>query len=124
MVNLFCKPIDDKPLIFMTNDDGITAKGIRELIKVVRNFGDVVVVAPDSPQSGMSHATLYFDLSCDQIIIDDGPQIEYVCSGTPVDCVKLGLNAILKRNPIYVSGINHGSNSSPNEFILEQCLLL
>ncbi len=117
MVNLFCKLIVmSKPLIFVTNDDGITAKGIRELIKVVRNFGDVVVVAPDSPQSGMSHAiSLYSDLSCDQIIIDDGPQIEYACSGTPVDCVKLGLNAILKRKPdLCVSGINHGSNSSIN----------
>ena len=105
-----------KPLILVTNDDGITAAGIRGLIEVVREFGDVVVVAPDSPQSGMGHAiSLNSDLRCDQIIIDDGPQIEYACSGTPVDCVKLGLSAILKRKPdLCVSGINHGSNSSIN----------
>jgi len=105
-----------KPLILVTNDDGITATGIRGLIEVVCEFGDVVVVAPDSPQSGMGHAiSLNSDLRCDQIIIDDGPQIEYACSGTPVDCVKLGLSAILKRKPdLCVSGINHGSNSSIN----------
>ena len=105
-----------KPLILVTNDDGITASGIRALIEVVRDIGDVVVVAPDSPKSGMSHAiSLNSDLICDQIIIDDGAQIEHACSGTPVDCVKLGLSAILKRKPdLCVSGINHGSNSSIN----------
>ena len=106
----------NKPLILVSNDDGITASGIRALIEVVRDIGEVVVVAPDSPQSGMSHAiSLNSDLRCDQIIIDDGSQIEYACSGTPVDCVKLALSAILKRKPdLCVSGINHGSNSSIN----------
>tara|TARA_Y100000589_G_scaffold328952_1_gene374251 strand:- start:4444 stop:5214 length:771 start_codon:yes stop_codon:yes gene_type:complete len=105
-----------KPLILVSNDDGITASGIRALIEVVRDIGDVVVVAPDSPQSGMSHAiSLNSDLRSDQITIDDGAQIEYACSGTPVDCVKLALSAILKRKPdLIVSGINHGSNSSIN----------
>ena len=106
----------DRPLILVTNDDGISAPGIRALIDVVREIGDVVVVAPDGPQSGMGHAiTLNSTLRCDQIHIDDGPQIEYECSGTPVDCVKLAISTILERKPdLCVSGINHGSNSSIN----------
>ncbi len=105
-----------KPLILVTNDDGITAPGIRTLIHVMNTIGDVVVVAPDSPQSGMGHAiTLDTTLHCNKIKIDDGPQIEYACSGTPADCVKLAVNEILDRKPdLCVSGINHGSNASIN----------
>ena len=105
-----------KPLILVANDDGISAPGLRALIKVMNEFGEVVVVAPDGPQSGMSHAiTLNSALRCDKVYIDDGPQEEYTCSGTPVDCVKLAINKILKRKPdLCVSGINHGSNSSIN----------
>tara|TARA_B100000700_G_scaffold160039_1_gene177281 strand:- start:2078 stop:2848 length:771 start_codon:yes stop_codon:yes gene_type:complete len=105
-----------KPLILVVNDDGITSLGIRRLIAIMNDFGEVVVVAPDQPRSGMSHAiTLNSSLSCESVIIDDGPQIEYSCSGTPVDCVKLAINEILERKPdILVSGINHGSNSSIN----------
>ena len=104
------------PLILVVNDDGINAPGIRKLISIMNEFGDVVVVAPDSPQSGKGHAiTLESIIKCDKINIDDGPQEEYSCSGTPVDCVKLALNKILKRKPdLCVSGINHGSNSSIN----------
>ena len=105
-----------KPLILVTNDDGITAPGIRALISVMNEIGDVVVVAPDSPQSAMGHAiTINSTLHCDSIKIDEGPQIEYSCSGTPADCIKMGINEILKRKPdICVSGVNHGSNSSIN----------
>ena len=105
-----------KPLILVTNDDGITAPGIRTLISVMNEIGDVVVVAPDSPQSAMGHAiTINSTLHCNSIKIDNGPQKEYSCSGTPADCVKLGVNEILKIKPdICVSGINHGSNSSIN----------
>ena len=106
-----------KPLILVSNDDGITAPGIRALIEVVKDFGDVVVVAPDGPQSGMGHAiTLNSTLRCDQVHIDKSRDIqEYACSGTPVDCVKLAVSAILDRKPdLCVSGINHGSNSSIN----------
>ena len=105
-----------KPLILVANDDGISAPGLRALIKVMNEFGEVVVVAPDRPQSGMAHAiTLNSPLLCDKVQIDDGPQEEYSCSGTPVDCVKLAVNKILKRKPdLCVSGINHGSNSSIN----------
>ena len=105
-----------KPLILVTNDDGITAPGIRTLISVMNEIGEVVVVAPDSPQSAMGHAiTINSTLHSNKVKIDNGPQLEYSCSGTPADCVKLGINEILKRKPdICVSGINHGSNSSIN----------
>jgi len=108
--------MQEKPLILVTNDDGITAPGIRSLIKIMNKIGDVVVVAPDSPQSGMGHAiTIDNVLHCNPITIDDGPQIEYTCSGTPADCVKMAINEILNRKPdLCVSGINHGSNSSIN----------
>ena len=105
-----------KPLILVVNDDGISAKGIRNLIRIVNDFGNIVVVAPDSPQSGKGHAiTIEETIRCEKVVIDDGPQSEYACSGTPVDCVKLALNKILDRKPdLCVSGINHGSNSSIN----------
>ena len=106
-----------RPLILVTNDDGIHAPGIRFLIKIMNTFGDVVVVAPDAPQSGMGHAiTINDTLYCEAIkVIKEEPQKEYSCSGTPVDCVKIAINEILKRKPdLCVSGINHGSNSSIN----------
>jgi 5'-nucleotidase len=105
-----------KPLILVINDDGITAPGIRALIDVMNTIGEVVVVAPDSPQSGMGHAiTINSTLFVEKVTIDNGKQEEYSCSGTPADCVKLAVKQILKRRPdICVSGINHGSNSSIN----------
>lgn len=105
-----------KPLILVINDDGITAPGVRTLISIMNTIGEVVVVAPDSPQSGMGHAiTVNSTLYVERVTIDDGPQKEYSCSGTPADCVKLGVREILKRKPdLCVSGINHGSNSSIN----------
>ncbi len=106
-----------RPLILVTNDDGITAPGIRTLIAVMNTIGDVLVVAPDSPQSAKGHAiTISETLYCDKIVIDhDAPQEEYSCSGTPVDCVKMATHEILKRKPdLCVSGINHGSNAAIN----------
>jgi 5'-nucleotidase len=105
-----------RPLILVTNDDGISAPGIRTLIKVMNKIGDVVVVAPDSPQSGKGHAiTIDSILTCNAITIDEGEQLEYSCSGTPADCVKIAVNEILNKKPdLCVSGVNHGSNSSIN----------
>ncbi|WP_295181387.1 5'/3'-nucleotidase SurE [uncultured Christiangramia sp.] len=106
-----------KPLILVTNDDGITAPGIRTLIEVMKEIGDVVVVAPDSPQSGMGHAITISDtLFCEQVTIKESyKHKEYSCSGTPADCVKIATQEILDRKPdLCVSGINHGSNSSIN----------
>lgn len=106
----------EKPLILVCNDDGITAPGIRHLIKIMNDYGDVVVVAPDGPQSGKGHAiTIDGILRVDPVHIDQGPQSEYSCSGTPVDCIKLAVNVVLDRKPdLVVSGINHGSNASIN----------
>lgn len=107
-----------KPLILVTNDDGITAPGLRALVRYMKAIGEVVVVAPDSPQSGMGHAiTLDSTLYSKKITIglENGGHEEYSCSGTPADCVKLALQEILGRKPdLCVSGINHGSNSSIN----------
>lgn len=106
-----------KPLILITNDDGITAPGIRQLIKLMKQLGEVVVVAPDSPQSGMGHAiTLNDNLYCDPVKLKKTEKHqEYSCSGTPADCVKIATQEILDRKPdLCVSGINHGSNASIN----------
>lgn len=103
-----------KPVILVTNDDGITAPGIRALIAVMKELGDVVVVAPDSPQSGTGHAiTVNSTLFIEKFSIDPDLNHEYACSGTPVDCVKFALDQVIKERPtICVSGINHGLNSA------------
>jgi 5'-nucleotidase len=105
----------NKPIILVTNDDGVTAPGIRALAEVMSKIGEVVIVAPDSPQSGMGHAiTINKPLRLDKVDVAGG-FTAYQCSGTPVDCVKLAVNKILHRKPdLLVSGINHGSNSSIN----------
>jgi 5'-nucleotidase len=105
-----------KPLILVTNDDGIVAPGIRNLVEVASEFGEVVVVAPDKPQSGQGHAiTLNSPLRLNKMDIFRGIEA-YECSGTPVDCVKLAKNVLLKDRKINlcVSGINHGSNAAIN----------
>ncbi|HQI70316.1 MAG TPA: 5'/3'-nucleotidase SurE [Bacteroidales bacterium] len=104
-----------KPLILVTNDDGVAAPGIRFLISVMRELGEVVVLAPDKPQSGMGHAiTVSSPLRMQKLTVADFYK-EYSCSGTPVDCVKLAVDKILHRKPdLLVSGINHGLNSSVN----------
>lgn len=105
----------NRPYILVTNDDGITAPGIRKLAEIMNKIGEVVVVAPNSPQSGKSHSlTIEIPLQYEKLELD-GEQQDYSCSGTPVDCVKMALDKILVRRPdIVVSGINHGSNSSIN----------
>ena len=104
-----------KPVILVTNDDGVTAPGIRALVEAMSELGTVVVVAPDSPQSGMGHAITIGDpLRLEQVEIFPGVE-SYQCSGTPVDCVKLAVDKIIRGKPdLCVSGINHGSNSSIN----------
>ncbi len=105
----------DRPTILVTNDDGIHAQGIRALVEAMQEIGEVTVVAPDSPQSGMGHAvTIAHPLRLDKVDLFDGAQA-YQCSGTPVDCVKLAKEVVLHDSPdLCVSGINHGSNSSIN----------
>jgi 5'-nucleotidase len=105
-----------KPLVLICNDDGIHAPGIRALVESVRDLGDLVVVAPDRPQSGMGHAiTIGFPLrvQAQEGLFGDIPA--YQTSGTPVDCVKLAVDRVLHRKPdLLLSGINHGSNASIN----------
>lgn len=105
-----------KPTILVVNDDGITAPGIKVLLEEMQQIGEVTVVAPDSPQSGMGHAiTIGKPLRLDEVQLYPGVRM-YKCSGTPVDCVKLAVNQIFKGSmpDICVSGINHGLNNSIN----------
>jgi 5'-nucleotidase len=107
---------EERPIILITNDDGITAPGIHSLVKAVKDLGDVVVVAPDKPQSGMGHAiTIGVPLRLDKVKdFFDGAEA-WQTNGTPVDCVKLAVDKILHRKPdICLSGINHGANHSIN----------
>jgi len=107
--------MENRPVILITNDDGIVSPGIKTLVEVMSELGDVTVVAPDSPQSGKGHAiTLEEPLRIEKVdVFGDIPS--WQCSGTPVDCVKIAIDKILHRKPdLCVSGINHGSNSSIN----------
>ncbi len=104
-----------KPLILISNDDGITAPGLRVLVEQMQQIGEVIVVAPDKPQSAMGHAiTVTLPLRLKESFIFEGVKA-YECSGTPADCVKLALDKVCTRRPnIMVSGINHGPNYSIN----------
>ena len=105
-----------RPLILVTNDDGISAPGIRNLVESIVDLGDVVVVAPDSHQSGMGHAITISNILRMSPHDFGVPGVQaYKTTGTPVDCVKLAIYKILERKPdVLVSGINHGSNASIN----------
>jgi 5'-nucleotidase len=104
-----------EPVILVTNDDGINAPGIRNLVEAVRGLGKIVVVAPDKPQSGMGHAiTIGVPLRLHKVHFFEGIEA-YQCTGTPVDCVKLAVDKVLHQKPdICISGINHGANHSIN----------
>ncbi len=104
-----------RPLILVTNDDGFTAKGIKSLIDAVSEFGDLLIVAPDKPQSGMGHAiTVNEPLRISKSDYFEGHDL-IICSGTPVDCIKMGIYKSKDRMPdLIVSGINHGSNVATN----------
>lgn len=104
-----------KPLILITNDDGVNAPGIRTLIRIMRKLGEVVVVAPDSQRSAQSHAITVSEPLRLKLIEEAQDYREFSCNGTPVDCVKLGTKIVLRDKPdLLVSGINHGSNASIN----------
>ncbi len=104
-----------KPVILISNDDGVTAPGIRALVNAVKHLGRVVVVAPDSPQSGMGHAiTIGQPLRLERVNVFEGIEA-WQCSGTPADCIKLARDKVLEHKPaICLSGINHGANHSIN----------
>jgi 5'-nucleotidase len=104
-----------EPVILITNDDGITAPGIRALVEAVKGLGKIIVVAPDKPQSGMGHAiTIGSPLRMQKVNVFEGVEA-YSTSGTPVDCVKLAVDKVIHDKPdICISGINHGANHSIN----------
>jgi len=105
----------DKPLILVTNDDGIKAPGLRKLIEIMRKLGDVVVIASELVMSGMAHAVTIQTPLMPRLIKEEDGYLEYMTNGTPSDNVKLGKHRLLNRTPdIVVSGINHGSNASIN----------
>ncbi len=108
--------MDRKRLIFVTNDDGYASAGFAAAIEVAREFGDVIAVAPLTPQSGRSQAiTLTEELLLDKVRGDEGLEI-YSLSGTPTDCVKVAFDHMLEGRQVdmVISGINHGSNSAIN----------
>ncbi|MDC6470742.1 5'/3'-nucleotidase SurE [Flavobacteriales bacterium] len=102
-------------LILITNDDGYSSKGIKALINAVKNLGKILIVAPDSPQSGMGHAiSVNKPIRCYKTNFFDSVEA-YCCTGTPVDCIKMGLYLLKNKKPdLILSGINHGSNVSTN----------
>lgn len=102
-----------RPLILVTNDDGIEAKGIQSLIEMVKPFGEIITVAPFHVHSGKSHA-ITVEIPIRYRLLQEYENVKvYGCTGTPVDSVKLAFSAILPRTPdLIVSGINHGSNAS------------
>ena len=89
----------EEPVILITNDDGINAPGILNLVEAVKDLGKIVVVAPDKAQSGMGHAiTIGSPLHLHSVTIFPGIEA-YQCSGTPVDCVKIAVDKVLHRKP-------------------------
>jgi 5'-nucleotidase len=118
-------------LIFVTNDDGVDAPGIKKLTEIALQYGKVIVVCPDSGKSGQSHAVT-MNVPLRRKLVHQEKNLEiYTSNGTPVDCVKLAMHGLLSRKPdLLLSGINHGANSSVNVFysgtmaaVLEGCML-
>ncbi len=105
----------NKPTILITNDDGIQAKGIYNLVSFLKELANIVVVAPSKAQSGQSMAITIADPLRVHKTSFDGAKQAFSCSGTPTDCVKIAIHEILEEKPdLILSGINHGSNASVN----------
>lgn len=122
--------MSDRPLILVSNDDGYKAKGINSLLEVLKEFGDVVAVAPHIGRSGKGCAiTSEVPVNVWKVREERGLQV-YACTGTPCDCVKIACHAIVPRTPsLVVGGINHGDNSAVNArysgtmgVVLEGCM--
>ena len=119
-----------RPLLLISNDDGYQAKGIKALIEMLSDYGDILVCAPEGARSGYScafSATTPLQLKCRE----QRPGVEiWSCNGTPVDCVKMALAELVSRKPdMVVGGINHGDNASVNTHysgtmgvVLEGCM--
>ncbi|MBQ8336343.1 MAG: 5'/3'-nucleotidase SurE [Bacteroidaceae bacterium] len=107
--------MNERPLILVSNDDGYRAKGINSLLGVLKEFGDVIAVAPHTGRSGKGCAiTSEVPVKLTKVHSEPGLEI-YSCTGTPCDCIKLGCHAVVPRKPdLVVGGINHGDNSAVN----------
>ncbi|WP_300725155.1 5'/3'-nucleotidase SurE [uncultured Bacteroides sp.] len=107
--------LEERPLLLLSNDDGVDAKGIRELISALRPMADLIVVAPDGPRSGSAGAiTSERPIRYSKVQEEDGLLV-FKCTGTPVDCIKLAFHTLIPRTPdLVIGGINHGDNSSVN----------
>ena len=105
--------VNNRPFILISNDDGVSAKGLDSLINALMPLGDLFVVAPDGGRSGQSCA-ITATLPVRARLLKESKELTiYACSGTPVDCVKLALGNLMPRKPdLIVAGINHGSNAS------------
>ncbi|MBC8320146.1 MAG: 5'/3'-nucleotidase SurE [Bacteroidetes bacterium] len=104
-----------KPLILITNDDGINAPGLRKLISLVKHLGEIIVIASEHPMSGMAHAVTIQNPLRVRLLTEETDYKEYLTTGTPVDNVKLGKHKLASRLPdLILSGINHGSNAAVN----------
>lgn len=104
-----------KPLILLTNDDGIYAPGIFSLWEKIRLYADVIVAAPNTEKSAASHAiTILKPIQIKKINREDGFK-GFSIAGTPADCVKVALQTLIPKTPDFVvSGINRGSNLGSN----------
>jgi 5'-nucleotidase len=104
-----------RPLILVSNDDGIDAPGIDALVRELKLLGEVVVVAPDKQRSAVGHAiTINYPLRVTRFH-KDRKFFGYAVEGTPADCVKLAIASLVPRRPdLLVSGVNHGSNTAIN----------
>ncbi len=107
--------MDKKPLILIANDDGYRAKGFYKLIELMRKIGEVVAISTEKPMSGQSHSITNHEPLRVYLAEQDVDYKLYVCTGRPVDCIKIGYRFTDGRLPdLVVSGINHGSNASSN----------
>lgn len=107
--------MDKKPLILITNDDGYRAKGFHKLISLMRKIGEVIAISTEKPMSGQSHSITNNEPLRVYMADQDVDYKLYVCTGRPVDCIKMGYRFTDERIPdLVVSGINHGSNASSN----------
>lgn len=98
--------------ILISNDDGIYSRGLYELVREMSRLGRVSVVAPDKEQSAIGHAiTMHQPLRCKKIKLQDLDIDAWRVSGTPADCIKIGVETLLPVRPqLIVSGINNGEN--------------
>lgn len=112
---LFFLVFMERPLILISNDDGYQAKGLAALVDMVRRYGEVFVVAPDSARSGASMSISAHNPVRNKFIRKEEGVTVWSCSGTPDDCVKMAFEVLLPRRPnLVLGGINHGNNCAIN----------